>query len=188
MGRIREAKSFGACEIELERSKLTISPTNGESGMIGAQFQYSPDPKVAEVGGLITMKFRKTPNILEITTVDGVPILFKRKMHPFTITVPKRTVGFDPRVIQFSVKWNDNDGKPIVVEPSTEISDKSIKPLLFNFGRGMRDGGTPKIDSHSLDMNGIEYTPPLLRFRSVSNCFDCLLHPFFIILNVFLHT
>ena len=162
MARIREVKTIGACTSTLEKNIISLVPKSKGEDKFGAEFVCNPDPRIATSGGFVDIKFRKTPSHIRVSCLDGTPIEVERINHPLRIVLPKRTVGFDPRAIQVSVHWNSSDGEMINFETISEVSEEIINPILYNFGRGMRDDGKPEIISHSMKMGGIEYTP--LRF------------------------
>lgn len=158
MAIIREVKAVGTCSSTLEKNTISLIP-EAKGDKIGAQFVCNPDPHIAKSGGFVNIKFRKTPNQVSVSCLNGTPIEIKRKNHPLRIVLPKRTVGFDPRAIQVSVTWDNCDGEPINFQPISEVSNDTINPVLYNFGRGMRDNGKPDVVSHSLNINGVDYTP-----------------------------
>jgi len=104
---------------------------------------------------------------MEILSQDGVPLVFERKSNPFSVVIPKRTAGFDPRKIQIIATWNAELLKKLVEMGRTvfsfniqsEATDDENLPILFDFGRGMREDGKPNLISNTISINSQLYTP-----------------------------
>ncbi len=167
-GTVSSVSPIGKCEVELvNRSRVKIVPNKKKDFDFGVSIEFLPDPAIAISGGEIITNWGWAPKSLEIKSKEGAPLVFERGANPFRFTVPKRTDGFDPRAIIINACWDAElkakllnlDRDNLSFEIFSEVSDSEIVPLLFDFGRGMRAGGSPTLISNAINVNSQLYTP-----------------------------
>ncbi len=168
VGTISGVSPIGRCQVEqINRNKVTITPGNEEGMDFGISIEFLPDPEIAISGGELSLDWGWAPQTLEIFSDEGISLVLERSANPFRVVIPKRTEGYDPRKLTINASWNsglkqklldlDRDGLSFNV--LSEVSESEYIPLIFDFGRGMRNDGSPSLISNVITVNSQLYTP-----------------------------
>jgi len=167
-GTVQSVSPIGECMVEKEnRTRVKIIPDNNNDSDFGISIEFLPTPEIAISGGEIFVDWSWAPKTLDVKSKEGHSLVFERSANPFRITIPKRTEGYDPRTIIIDACWDAElknkllslDRENFSFDVLSEVSDSEILPILFDYGRGMRKGGTPTIISNAINVNSQLYSP-----------------------------
>lgn len=167
-GTVESVSPIGECLVEKEtRTRVKIIPSKSKDSDFGISIEFLPNPEIANFGGEIIVDWSWAPKTLEIKSKEGNSLVFERSANPFRITIPKRTEGYDPRAIFIDACWGAElknkllslDRDHLSFDILSEVSDSEILPILFDYGRGMRPGGTPTLISNAISINSQLYSP-----------------------------
>lgn len=168
LGRIESASAIGKCSIEIVgRNRVVVELKKFKGSEFGIRIEFLPDPGIADSGGFLTADWGWAPMKLRIFTGDSSELELERKSNPFRVVIPKRTTGFDCRRVTLEAIWQGelldklkNMGRSsFSFDLVSEVSDEEILPVIFDFGRGMRSGGSPTLVSNAITFTSQLYTP-----------------------------